>query len=63
MRLSVRASVRPFTFSNSNISKTTWPIVIKFYLKHHRGGGKVVQGFGAGQIRTDGYYRLTMGKT
>ena len=29
------ASVRPFTFSNLNISKTTSPILIKFDLKHH----------------------------
>ena len=32
---SVRACVRPFTFSNLYISKTTSPIVIKFDLKHH----------------------------
>ena len=37
---------------------------IKFYLKHHWGGGKVVLGFGLGQIRTlvsDSSQRLTMG--
>ena len=28
---SVRPWVRPFTFSNLNISKTTRPIAIKFY--------------------------------
>ena len=42
--------------------------MIKFYLKHHRGGGKVVLGFGPGSIRTlvsmatDSSHRLTMGK-
>ena len=30
----------------------TSPIVIKFNLKHHCGGGKVVLGFGPGRIRT-----------
>ena len=40
-RPSVRASVRPFTLSNMNISATRWPIGMKFYLKHHWGGGKV----------------------
>ena len=34
-RLCVRAS----TLSNMNISETSWPIVIKFYLEHHWGGG------------------------
>ena len=33
---SVGPSVRAFTLSNLNISKTTRPITIKFYLKHHR---------------------------
>ena len=45
-------SVRPFTISILNISKTISPIAIKFYLKHHLGGGKVALGFGPGQIRT-----------
>ena len=26
--------------------------MIKFYLKHHQGGGKVALGFGPGRIRT-----------
>ena len=65
----MRAFVRASTFSNSNISKTTKLIVIKFYLKHHRGGGKVALGFGPGRIgtlvsmATDSSHRLTMGKT
>ena len=33
-------------------SKTTRQIAIKFYLKHHCGGGKVAVGFGPGRIRT-----------
>ena len=48
---SVRASVRASTLSNMNISETR-PITIKFYLKHHWGGGKAALGFGADQIRT-----------
>ena len=44
-RPSVRPSVRPFTFSNINISATSWPIGMKFYLKHHWGGGKASAGF------------------
>ena len=64
----MRASVRASTISNLNIPKTTRPIVIKFYLKHHCGGGKVVLGFGPGRVRilvsmsTDSSHRLTMGK-
>ena len=38
-RPSVRASVRASTLSNMNISETSWPIVIKFHLEHHRGSG------------------------
>ena len=32
--------VRPSTLSDMNISATSRPIAIKFYLKHHWGGGK-----------------------
>ena len=35
-----------------NISETSRPITTKFYLKHHRGGGKAALGFDADQIRT-----------
>ena len=49
---SVRLCVRAFTLSILNISKTTRPIAIKFYLKNHLGGGKVASGFGPGRIRT-----------
>ena len=65
---SVRASVRPSTLSNMNISKTSWPIAIKFYMKHHWGRGKAALGFGADQIKnlvsmaTDSSHRVIMGK-
>ena len=36
----VCACVCPLTLSNMNISATSWPIGMKFYLKHHWGGGK-----------------------
>ena len=32
-------SVRPFTLSDINISETSWPIIIKFHLKHRWGRG------------------------
>ena len=65
---SVRPSVRPSTLSNMNISETSRPITIKFYLKHHWGGGKAALCFGADQIRTlvsmatDSSHRVIMGK-
>ena len=46
------ASVRPFTLSNMNISATSWLIGMKFYLKHHWGGGKASVGFDPNHIRT-----------
>ena len=48
---SVGVSVRAFILSILNISTTTRPIAIKFYLKHHE-KGKVALGFGPGRIRT-----------
>ena len=51
-----------------NISEASWPIAIKFYLKHHCGGGKAAWGFGADQFRTlismatDSSHRVIMGK-
>ena len=45
-RSSRRLAVCLWTFSNSNISATSGPIVKKFYLKHHWGGGKAALGFG-----------------
>ena len=56
------------TFSNSNISATSGPIVTKFYLNHHWGGGKAALGFGPDRIRTlvsmatDSSHRVIMGK-
>ena len=56
-------------FSSMNISEDSWPIAIKFYLKHHLGGGKTAWGFGADQFRTlvsmatDSSQRVIMGKT
>ena len=35
-----------------NISEASRPIAVKFYLKHHWGGGKAAWGFGADQFRT-----------
>ena len=58
-----------FTFSNMNISATSWPIGMKFYLKHHWGGGKASVGFDPDRIRTlvsmatDSTHRVIMGKT
>ena len=45
-------SVCLWTFSNSNISATSGPIVTKFYLNHHWGGGKAALGFGLDRIGT-----------
>ena len=62
------ASVRPSTLSNINISETSWPIIIKFHLEHHWGGGLTVLGFGLDWIRalismaTDSSHRVMMGK-
>ena len=56
------------TLSNMNISATKWPIGMKFYLKHHWGGGKASVGFDPNQIRTlvsmatDSSHRVIMGK-
>ena len=65
----VRACVRALTLSNMNISATSRPIEIKFYLKHHWGGGKPSVGFDPDRIRTlvsmatDRSHRVIMGKT
>ena len=65
---SVCLCIHASTLSNRNISETSWPITIKFYLKHHWGGGKAALGFGADQIRTlvsmatDSSHRVIMGK-
>ena len=60
--------LRLSTFSNMNISETSRPIAIKFYLKHHWGGGKASVPFDPDQIRTlvsmatDSSHRVIMGK-
>ena len=51
-----RASVRASTLSNANISASSQRIAIKFYQKHHWGGGKVASGFGPGQIQNSGFH-------
>ena len=51
-----------------NISATSWPIEMKFYLKHHWGEGKAALGFDLDGIRTlvsmatDSSHRVIMGK-
>ena len=40
------------TFSNLNLSATSGPIVAKFYLNLHWGGGKAALGFGPDRIGT-----------
>ena len=35
-----------------NISETNGSVATKFYLKHHKGGGKAALGFGPDRIRT-----------
>ena len=68
VRPSVGKCVRASTLSNMNIFETSRPITIKFYLKHHWGGGKTALGFGADQVRTlvsmatDSSHRVIMGK-
>ena len=65
----MRACVRALTLSNMNISATSRPIEMKFYLKHHWGGGKPSVGFDPDRIRTlvsmatDSSHRVIMGKT
>ena len=66
---SVRPCVRPcvHTFKHEYLRDSRL-ITIKFYLKHHWGGGKAALGFGADQIRTlvfmatDSSHRVIMGK-
>ena len=60
-------SVCVLTLSNMNISVASGPIAIKFYLKHHWGGGKAALGFVPDRIRTlvsmatDSSHRVIMG--
>ena len=60
--------MRALTLSNINISATSWLIGMKFYLKHHWGGGKASVGFDIDRIRilvsmaTDSSRSVIMGK-
>ena len=51
-----------------NITETRLPIIIKFHLKHHWGGGLAALGFGSDWIRTlvsmatHSSHRIIMGK-
>ena len=56
VRASMRACVRASTLSNMNISETSRPITIKFYLKHPWGGGK------AASDQNSGFHIVIMGK-
>ena len=68
MRPLVCVCVRPLTLSNIKISATSLPIGMKFYLKHHWGGGKASIGFDPDGVRTlvsmatDSSHRVIMGK-
>ena len=65
--VSLHPSMCPFTLSDMNISKTSWPSIIKFHLKHHWGGVLAALGFGPDRIRTlvsmatDSSHRVIMG--
>ena len=67
-RLSVCLSDCVSTFSNSNISATSEPIVTKFYLNHHWCVGKAALGLGPDRIgtlvsmATDNSHTVIMGK-
>ena len=50
------ASVGLFTLSDMNISDTNWPIIIKFHLKHHLGGGLAALGFWARSDQNSGFH-------
>ena len=69
VRPCVRPCVRPLTLSNMNISATSGPIVTRFNLKHHWGGGKAALCFGPDRIGTlvsmptVSSHRVIMGKT
>ena len=67
-QLFVCPSIRVSTLSNKSISETSGPITIKFYPKHHLGGGKAALGFGPDRIRTlvsmetDSSHRVIIGE-
>ena len=51
-----------------NISETSGPVAVKFYMKHWWGKGKAALGFGPDRIvnlvsmATDSFHRVIMGK-
>ena len=53
---SVRASVRAFTLSILNISKTSWPIAVRFYMRQHWGGGVPAIVFLSKSDRNSGFH-------
>ena len=61
-------SVHAFTISNIDISETGRPIIIRFHLERHWGGGLAALGFWPDRIRTlvsmatDSSHRVIMGK-
>ena len=65
---SVRQCVPLFTLSDFNISETSWPIIIKFNLKHHWGRVLAAIVFWPDRIltmvsmETDSPIRVIMGK-
>ena len=67
-RAGVRLSICLLTLSKMNISETSGPIEINFFLKHHWGGGKAALGFGPDRIgtlvsmETDSSHRVIIGK-
>ena len=69
MCVCVPACVSPLTLSNMNISATSRPIRMTFYLKDHWGGGKASIGFDLYRIKilvsmaTDSSHRVIIGKT
>ena len=70
MRASVRACICASVYSfNMNISATSSPIGMNFYLKHQWNGGKASVGFDPDRIRTlvsmatDSSHRVIMRKT
>ena len=55
--------------TRAGVSNASWPIAIKFYLKHHWGGvGEVALGYWPDRVRimvymaTDSSHRVIMGK-
>ena len=60
-------SIHSSILSNMNIYKSSWLIIIEFYLEHYWGGGSTALGFRPDRIRTlvlmatDSSHRVIMG--